>query len=811
MKTGWIKRALSIILTGAMIFNLALAGVYADDAPGKYVSDVFIAYGKTEADATKWLKDNGWEPVAGDFNAGKASFFDDNKLQDQNVAAVMGIKRTDNEDAAITDIAVMNMKGGYSMPAYEELIKEKKAQIDEFINSFMAVIDEYRANYNGEGSSYGQKRAQMDYDRLNKFYDGNPEGEFAVNDTGMKLGDLFLAATRQEGDENGGDLQQLLLESSGPAMFAVEALLTVATDPGEDTWIQRASGLTGDELAENLEKYVPEAAGQDISESVAVQYLSQAFEDTAVLLAEQWTDINDGLKWFEAYNDEHGLWQKKGESDDAFSKRLAKYFEDLQKSDEDAYNEVSAKYPSYAVLYDGLPEVSYEGEWGGTLFDFFNPEDGSDYTGETEYFLPMAAALSEGQRVGIEYMSLRNMLLIGLGTEEGMDQILPDLNEIMDGQDEMDIFTGINRGIFRGGVALTSEALMEQNAGKGQAFDKIWDNTGIVAIASYAAMAVGGVTVGCGAIMAIAGKGPKYTPMQIQQFEETFNRAKAAHSKMMAAIEDGTGQYSKTIAKEYVNADKNLSEARNATATTKMGVAGRWMMGIGGALLIGAAIVKGVQMWKYYQRDMTPIPLMIVDESDIVTYVTDDEGKPVLDENGDQKKNIEFNDYEFYQAVRCNRPEVGEIGDWQDGVKEYADHGCYDVADLNADMGQEWIALYTVKSESKGDPILADSLTMQYGSNKTPNGCTKGLHLFTYTNTVDLGDTAWAFNNDKKGVYFFWDEDEGAFAAETASAFSGGQLALAGIAGLILGIGGSTLVVRPRRKKEESEEPATTA
>ncbi|MBQ6353876.1 MAG: hypothetical protein IJJ07_02870, partial [Lachnospiraceae bacterium] len=237
MKTGWIKRALSIILTGAMIFNLALAGVYADDAPGKYVSDVFIAYGKTEADATKWLKDNGWEPVAGDFNAGKASFFDDNKLQDQNVAAVMGIKRTDNEDAAITDIAVMNMKGGYSMPAYEELIKEKKAQIDEFINSFMVVIDEYRANYNGEGSSYGQKRAQMAYDRLNKFYDGNPEGEFAVNDTGMKLGDLFLAATRQEGDENGGDLQQLLLESSGPAMFAVEALLTVATDPGEDTWI----------------------------------------------------------------------------------------------------------------------------------------------------------------------------------------------------------------------------------------------------------------------------------------------------------------------------------------------------------------------------------------------------------------------------------------------------------------------------------------------------------------------------------------------------------------------------------------------
>ncbi len=109
--------------------------------------------------------------------------------------------------------------------------------------------------------------------------------------------------------------------------------------------------------------------------------------------------------------------------------------------------------------------------------------------------------------------------------------------------------------------------------------------------------------------------------------------------------------------------------------------------------------------------------------------------------------------------------------------------------------------------------ILADSLTMKYGKSgaKMPDGCTKPLHLFTYSNAVDLGDTAWAFNNDKKGVYFFWDVDEGAFAAETASAFSGGQLALAGIAGLILGIGGSTLVMRPRRKKEESEEPVTTA
>jgi len=88
-----------------------------------------------------------------------------------------------------------------------------------------------------------------------------------------------------------------------------------------------------------------------------------------------------------------------------------------------------------------------------------------------------------------------------------------------------------------------------------------------------------------------------------------------------------------------------------------------------------------------------------------------------------------------------------------------------------------------------------------------PKECTKGQHLFTYTNTLDLGDTAWAFNNDKKGVYFFWDEDTSAYASgDTASTFSGGILALAGLGGLIAGVAGSSAIFAGRRRKEK--EPA---
>ena len=191
-------------------------------------------------------------------------------------------------------------------------------------------------------------------------------------------------------------------------------------------------------------------------------------------------------------------------------------------------------------------------------------------------------------------------------------------------------------------------------------------------------------------------------------------------------------------------------DQRAVRETSTMGYAGRVVLGVGGTLLLAAAVVKGIQLYKYYDRDMKPIPTMIVDESDVVEYLKDENGKPMLDENGKQKKNITFNTYEYCEAVKCNRQQVGEIGDWNDGVAEYAENGCGDIADLNADMGQEWVALYTVKSRNKGNPVLADSLTVQYGKKDMPEGCTQKLHLFTYTNAVDLGDTAWAYNNAKK-------------------------------------------------------------
>ena len=105
MRTAFRAKVLSCLLAAAMTFNVAAVSVSAEDSKGKYVQDVFIAYGEKKEDAEKWLRDNGWEPVC-DLNDAKSS------KAKTNAVAVMGIKRTDDETEAVTDMATMFMKGG---------------------------------------------------------------------------------------------------------------------------------------------------------------------------------------------------------------------------------------------------------------------------------------------------------------------------------------------------------------------------------------------------------------------------------------------------------------------------------------------------------------------------------------------------------------------------------------------------------------------------------------------------------------------------------------------------------------------------
>lgn len=796
------NKVVSAVLAAVMFVTAPAIFVCAEgeDTPGKYVSDVYIAYAKTEEEAVQWLVNNGWEPISGDndFNAGKASFWDNSAGHRDNVAVAMGIKRTNEPLNAITDMAVMNMSGGYSFPDYESIVNEKKAEIDEFINNFLPTLQEYRANYYGEGSAVGKRRAELAHSILNKFYDGGADDPYAVNDTGQLLGDLFLSPLRQEGNPEGGDLQQIILESSGAAMLAVESALALAADSGEDTWLERLQEMGGDSFDDHISQYLPDNESQNLAPSAAVNLLKQRYGDSADILSKQWYDINEQMKWYESFNTQNDLWQNEGESDDDYAERVNSFFEAMNAADPEECEEVLKKYNTNASLYYAMYAAPYEGEWGETLGDFFNPSYGENYTGDVDAFLAFAAVLSPGQRCSAEFIPLSTLLSMGFSGEEWVDELFAGIDEVFAGQESISIYSGMNREIFRGGVALTSEALMQKNQGY-DPYKNLFSFSGIYNITCYCAAIVGMLSLAAGLVLIKMAEPFAKVTARINVLERNIivlNDLVAHSFKYMGEVPGLNTADMNTDITRIVNYEEELEGKR---MQYRMGLSGRILTGVGGALLLLTACFKAYQMNKYYHKKFTAIPTMIVDEADIVTYMKDQEGNDI--------KLIDFDQFVYYEAVRCNRQQAGGIGDPQDGVDSYVEWGCGDLADLNADMGQEWLSLYTVKSPKKGNPILADSLKLQFGSDSMPANCNTGLHFFTYTYAADLGDTAYAYNNKKDGVYFFWADDASAYdeISPVASIFTAGHLAVAAVGGLLLGVLGATLILLPRRRKESGE------
>lgn len=492
------------------------------------------------------------------------------------------------------------------------------------------------------------------------------------------------------------------------------------------------------------------------------------------------------------------------------------YFADLQETDAERYDLEYERYLGVSGYYLLLKDINYSGDWGSTLYDLFRPEDeDEDYSEELEYFAPIAVALSKGQRAALELLPFTALIKLGINSDEAMEAEFPSIDELFKDaeSDSISIYSGMNRGIFRRGVAVTSKARMQKRLGR-DPYEDVWEEGGLVDIISFSTFVAGASIMIAGSIMTIKSLVATHSAMVTLASDVAYYSRAIVIDKFEALM--GIGHFAKDAVESGMTASQYISntvrwannglELSQKTAyeamskVTTLGSAGKILMGAGGALMIAAAALKAAQLVNFYDRTFSQIPIMIVDEADIVTYSTD--------ENGKQKQTITFDQFAYYEVVKCNRQEIGIHDDAQKGVEKYKEWGCGDAADLNGDVGKEWLAMYVNKSSAKGDPILADSLTRVYGDVKKPKNSNGFLHMFCSSAPTLLDDTAYCYRNDSKkgGMYLYWQTDENAF---TASSFNFGYLALAGIGGLGLGILGTTLVILPKRKKESKGTPAT--
>ncbi len=763
-----LSRTILAVLMAVLIGTLFPVQVFADTPD--YISEVKVFAGDYAAAETEGytLLKNGDNPVDLNENAGGGFGSKGDK------AVYLGYKTTKERSEAITDLALMNMKGGYSVMEYDALMETHLAsQVLPFIENFKTTLKEYRTNYNAK-NGLNKAKAKYVHDALNQYIDddtGKPLGDLFLNETKEEMGEEAYNALSDEEKKEHADLSTIIMQANGEATLMFENLVTRAADTNANTWLERLTNVTYDDLIDQT----------GMSPTDAEKSLAKLYDDCAMTVLDKWevfsnelASCDDMLEIIENYDDDE----------------IQKAFDDFKGITEDMeaeeaadivlrYGEAQAKVAEYnmaselIMIHEYLATVEYN---GGTLLDFFSRSAQEAEESITELY-PIAAVLTAGQRAGLEFLSLRELCSIALTDEQGYSEM--EFTEF----EQVSIYDSVDRGIYeKGGVALTNDALRKDVMAE---TEKEMLSKLSVTMMLLSSLAAAGVVASVGSIIAshisqavynsrandfrigkeIHVSSDDFAPFEDNNYERIFD-----DPKLVKHIEEGG-----TI--------ESYGRALHAKEAAYNSVCAKLAIGLTVALIVLSAVTTYLawnDMKAYYNVEFTPVPHYMVDEKDIVGY------------NAKGEKIMLKNQSAYYKAVDCNRTESDEM---------YNSLGT--CADLNGDVGKQWLALYAVKNEVM-EPILAGSLTAVVNSADIPAGYTTGIHMFGSDAAFNLNNNLYDWNNDAPSVYVYFKTDDTA-ASATGANFTVGSLALSGGAGIVFGAAFTALSMNTIKKKKESK------
>ena len=713
-----LSALISVVLAVTLCVTTCTSAFAATFNGKKYVKEMIISYGKTEDEAKKWLTDNDYEVIDNNLNDGA-----DNSISTKR-AVYVGYKTTNNADEAITDMKVMNMKGGYSIQDYQLLLEEQKTNIKQFFSNFKVAIEEYRINY-----AANQKRAVAAHGILNLLYD---------DDTKQNLGDLLLKKVREEytdeeyealsDDEKAkvADMTTIIMQGNSDAVLAMEQVLAMATDESDTPWVGRyQKAKTYDEMIDRL------MAKENLTVNAATKKLAAEYDQDAEIIA----SMLEGYKtYLETYVDS-GI-------------TLTSSVKDIEKYEKAHADFDKTDWIAAGTQYELIQTLEND---GATLYDLIF-DDAFDVENADRYMLyPLVSVLSDGQRACLEYISMKQLVSYGISDDATIEALMKAYNiESIEETDPVSVYDGVDRSIFGGDVALTGDAYkLQSSTGKNATeswMDSFSKTTGVLWLASVIA---GGLATICW----------KVSPVYLQK---SFNYAEIAerlNNQEFDVMEKGiANNYShwkegsaEAVEKERLFQEKTLNQAQASRAkglAKFFKIASVVMVCVTIALMLYSIWNTYQDLKSYYNAEFTPIPSNMVNQG--------------VDEN-DEKV------YTYYKAVKCNREAQGMV---TDSTKLLGDFG-----DLNGDVGRQWLALYTTKDQAAGDPITTD-FVVQTGNSDVPADST-ALSIFCESVAQNLTNkkAGYTYADSKNGIYLFYGTDESAFAG---SAISNGTYALIG-------------------------------
>ena len=214
MKT-LLRRALALVL---IISLLATSGVSAfAAAEEEYICELRLIYADTYEDALEILED-------GDFSDYR--LLNENLNEDTDKIGVwIAYKTTTDIEDAITDLAVMQMNGGYKQGNFQEMIKQSYDEYLEMSKQYQTVIKYFNAAYDE-----GYFLADIAYRQLN-LYTVKTVGlddKYIPAYEGELLGDIFYD------DVDSKELATMFMEGNTYVLQNIRSLLAMGVSYNED-------------------------------------------------------------------------------------------------------------------------------------------------------------------------------------------------------------------------------------------------------------------------------------------------------------------------------------------------------------------------------------------------------------------------------------------------------------------------------------------------------------------------------------------------------------------------------------------------
>ena len=214
-RTKVLTRIIALVLCAVMLTLFSISTFAEENTSRKqYVKDVKLIYAETEAEA-KTLVPEGYTLLDKDLNEGSDT---DNKVY-------IAYSVTTNPDEAITDIKMMNMKGGFVLSDYEDQMKDVNENVKKLANDVKISVERFSENY--FKGTYGAKAA---YRALSVFTVEEAESNLAdYLIYGKPIDEFYI---------------KFVLNAHQDVLSAVISALTMAVQ-GEagNTWLDRLAAI----------------------------------------------------------------------------------------------------------------------------------------------------------------------------------------------------------------------------------------------------------------------------------------------------------------------------------------------------------------------------------------------------------------------------------------------------------------------------------------------------------------------------------------------------------------------------------------